>query len=64
MGFLIFWVVLNVYFGLSSVGVLGSEGGIAWEAHIGGFVCGLLIFGFFDKERESEVERPPLSQWN
>jgi membrane associated rhomboid family serine protease len=45
---LVFWVALNVFFGLSSVWVGGAEGGIAWEAHIGGFVCGLLIFGFFD----------------
>ena len=43
-----FWVVLNAYFGLSSVSFGGSGGNIAWEAHIGGFVCGLLIFGFFD----------------
>jgi membrane associated rhomboid family serine protease len=49
IGFLIFWVVLNAYFGLTSAWVGGAEGGIAWEAHIGGFVCGLLIFGFFDK---------------
>lgn len=47
--FLAFWVALNAYFGLSAVRIAGEEGGIAWEAHIGGFVCGLLIFGLFDK---------------
>lgn len=30
--------------GLGSVG----SGGIAWEAHIGGYFAGLLTFGFFD----------------
>ncbi|MFO7479011.1 MAG: rhomboid family intramembrane serine protease [Methyloceanibacter sp.] len=49
LAFLAFWVALNAYFGLSSVRIAGEEGGIAWEAHIGGFVCGLLIFGFFDR---------------
>ena len=48
LAFLVFWVALNAYFGLSSVRIAGEEGGIAWEAHIGGFLCGLLIFGFFD----------------
>ncbi|MGV1014794.1 MAG: rhomboid family intramembrane serine protease, partial [Methyloceanibacter sp.] len=44
--FLAFWVALNIYFGLSSVRLGGAEGGIAWEAHIGGFLCGLLTFGY------------------
>jgi len=47
--FLAIWVGLNAYFGLSSVRIAGEEGSIAWEAHIGGFLCGLLIFGAFDK---------------
>ena len=49
VAFMLFWLAINVYFGLTSIGIGGSEGGVAWEAHIGGFVCGLLIFGFFDK---------------
>jgi membrane associated rhomboid family serine protease len=53
--FLVFWVALNVYFGLSSVSVAGAEGNIAWEAHIGGFLCGLLTFGFFDRDRTAEL---------
>ena len=52
--FLVFWVALNVYFGLSSVWVGDAEGGIAWEAHIGGFLCGLLTFGFFDRAPAAE----------
>ncbi len=47
--FLVFWVAINAYFGLSAVRIAGQEGGIAWEAHIGGFLCGLLTFGLFDK---------------
>jgi membrane associated rhomboid family serine protease len=30
------------------VSIAGTEGNIAWEAHIGGFLFGLLCFGFFD----------------
>lgn len=54
LGFLIFWVVLNAHFGLTSVSFGGAGGGIAWEAHIGGFLCGLLIFGVFDRSGTSE----------
>jgi membrane associated rhomboid family serine protease len=46
--FLVLWVAINAYFGLSAVRIAGQEGGIAWEAHIGGFLFGLLTFGLFD----------------
>ena len=45
---LVFWVVLNFVFGRGFVSIAGTEGDIAWEAHIGGFLFGLLCFGFFD----------------
>jgi membrane associated rhomboid family serine protease len=51
LAFLAFWVAINAYFGLSSVRIAGEAGGIAWEAHIGGFLCGLLIFGAFDRHK-------------
>jgi len=53
VGFLIFWLVLNAYFGLTSVSFGGASDGIAWEAHIGGFLCGLLTFGLFDRSSAS-----------
>ena len=59
LGFLVFWVALNAYFGLSAVRIAGQEGGIAWEAHIGGFLCGLLIFGAFDQGKPAEAEPGP-----
>jgi len=56
--FLALWVAINAYFGLSAVRIAGQEGGIAWEAHIGGFLFGLLTFGFFDTEsRPTNEER-------
>lgn len=61
VAFLILWVALNVYFGLSAVAVRGAEGNIAWEAHIGGFLCGLLCFGYFDEPRARDAEPPVAS---
>ncbi|VAW14567.1 INTEGRAL MEMBRANE PROTEIN (Rhomboid family) [hydrothermal vent metagenome] len=43
--FVAIWAVINLGIGISS---LSFGGGIAWEAHIGGFVAGLLLFGYFD----------------
>jgi membrane associated rhomboid family serine protease len=44
------WVLLNAIFGFGVVSVAGAGEQIAWEAHIGGFLFGLLAFGFFDRE--------------
>jgi membrane associated rhomboid family serine protease len=60
IAFLVFWVAINAYFGISAVRIAGQEGGIAWEAHIGGFLCGLLLFGLFDKGRAPAQETQPL----
>ena len=56
IAFLVFWIALNAFFGLSAVKIGGEQGGIAWEAHIGGFLCGLLLFGAFDRQRPAEDE--------
>jgi membrane associated rhomboid family serine protease len=47
--FLAVWVGLNALFGLGSVS-MGQEAGqeIAWQAHLGGFAAGLLLFNVFD----------------
>jgi len=46
------WLVLN-FLALFGFGGVSSEGGIAWEAHLGGFAAGLFGFGLFDT-----IERP------
>jgi membrane associated rhomboid family serine protease len=38
-----FWIVVQVFNGLISVGRVGDQGGVAWFAHIGGFVAGVLL---------------------
>jgi membrane associated rhomboid family serine protease len=43
------WAGLNLIFGVGAVTMGGVEGSIAWEAHVGGFLFGLLFYGFFDR---------------
>lgn len=43
-----FWFVINILTGLYSVAP-GDLSGIAWEAHIGGFVAGYLAIIWFDR---------------
>lgn len=45
---IISWVVINLLFGLL-LGQFFTAGGIAWEAHLGGFFAGLLLFAWFDR---------------
>lgn len=42
------WTVLNVVLALGASG-LTEAAGIAWEAHLGGFFAGLLLYGFFER---------------
>jgi membrane associated rhomboid family serine protease len=45
---IVMWAGLNLIIGLGAVTLGGVEGEIAWEAHVGGFLFGLLFYGFFD----------------
>jgi membrane associated rhomboid family serine protease len=46
--FLVAWFGLNFLFGLGSVAIPGASGAIAWQAHVGGFLAGLVLFAVFD----------------
>jgi membrane associated rhomboid family serine protease len=48
LAFLLVWFGVNLLFGLGSMGMPGVEQAIAWQAHIGGFLAGLLAFAAFD----------------
>lgn len=48
MAFLATWFGLNLLFGLWAGQSAFAAGSIAWEAHIGGFLAGLLLFNAFD----------------
>lgn len=46
--FVVVWFGSNLLFGLfPALGGMGDEP-IAWQAHLGGFLAGLLLFSFFD----------------
>jgi membrane associated rhomboid family serine protease len=52
------WFVMQLVFGgMSLLRPAGSEGGIAFGAHIGGFVAGLLLVTIF-KRRAVPLWRP------
>ena len=43
------WFALNLLFGLGSLSIAGAASqSVAWEAHLGGFLAGLLLFSSFD----------------
>lgn len=48
---MVIWTLLNFMLGLGGSIITGGSG-IAWEAHLGGFIGGLLLFGLFDPPLE------------
>lgn len=48
LGFLGAWFGLNLLFGIGSWSMVGEDQTVAWEAHVGGFLAGLLLFAIFD----------------
>ncbi|MBS4032402.1 MAG: rhomboid family intramembrane serine protease [Clostridiales bacterium] len=50
--FLGFWFILQIFSGIASIGAAGVS--IAFWAHIGGFVAGLVLVGLFGKKIKCE----------
>ena len=49
LAFLAIWFGVNIVFGVGSIAIGMEEGAnVAWQAHIGGFFAGLLLFSLFD----------------
>jgi membrane associated rhomboid family serine protease len=38
-----FWILVQFVNGFVSLGIVGSGGGVAWFAHIGGFLAGMVL---------------------
>lgn len=51
--FLGVWFGVNLLFGLGSNPLTTEGEQIAWQAHIGGFLAGLLLFSLFDPDRRA-----------
>jgi len=48
IAFLAVWFGMNFVFGLGSNPFTAQSQSVAWQAHIGGFLAGLLLFSLFD----------------
>jgi len=49
--FLGFWFLLQIISGTFALGIGADAGGVAWWAHIGGFIAGAALFPFLRKRR-------------
>jgi membrane associated rhomboid family serine protease len=60
LAFLAVWFGINIVFGIGSIAVGATAQSIAWQAHIGGFVAGLVLFSLFDPvARQSSTQSDP-----
>jgi membrane associated rhomboid family serine protease len=48
VAFIVSWLGVNMLVGLGGLAMPGVEQAVAWQAHIGGFLAGLLLFDLFD----------------
>ena len=48
---LIYWFVIQLVSGLFSSGAFSDSGGVAWFAHVGGFLAGLFLIRLFPNTR-------------
>lgn len=56
-----FWFLTQLYFGAAGLSdPIGSAGGVAYFAHIGGFAFGLALIGLFAKHHRSVPPRYPV----
>jgi membrane associated rhomboid family serine protease len=53
LGFLAVWFGVNIVFGVGSIAIGMDGASVAWQAHIGGFVAGLILFSLFDPARRT-----------
>jgi membrane associated rhomboid family serine protease len=53
--FSLVWGVINIVAGVTGLGLGGQGGAIAWQAHLGGYLAGLLLAGPFDALRPQPV---------
>jgi membrane associated rhomboid family serine protease len=51
------WLVINLVFGIVATPLGVADAAIAWEAHIGGLLAGLILFPLLDPDR------PPWHDW-
>jgi len=53
--FLPLWFLLQFFSGVASLGAGAGGGGVAWWAHVGGFVTGIALVPIFSRRRRSQA---------
>jgi membrane associated rhomboid family serine protease len=61
LGFLGVWFGVNIIFGVGSIAIGADGGSVAWQAHIGGFLAGLMLFSLFDPVPRSALRAADAS---
>jgi len=54
---LLLWFVMQFFSGILTLGASATTGGVAWWAHIAGFVSGILLIRILPKARRSRQRR-------
>ena len=60
--FIVIWLATNFIFGAGAQTLGASEGPVAWIAHVGGFLAGLLLFPLFDRAAPGSRSSPTLGE--
>jgi len=50
-----FWILLQFFSGIGSISNTADSGGVAYMAHIGGFVAGVVLTFLFRGNRAAQV---------
>jgi membrane associated rhomboid family serine protease len=61
LAFLAIWFGVNIIFGVGSIAIGTDGASVAWQAHIGGFLAGLILFSLFDPVPRSAVDAADAS---
>ena len=66
LGFLGVWFGVNILFGVGSLSIGTDGASVAWQAHIGGFLAGLVLFALFDpvpqRTDHAAIASPPEAE--
>jgi membrane associated rhomboid family serine protease len=59
------WFVLQLFTGIGSLGVTDAQdmGGVAYFAHIGGFICGVIFLALLGGLNRPRRQEPPAPWW-
>ncbi len=61
LAFLAIWFGVNIIFGVGSIAIGADGASVAWQAHIGGFFAGLVLFSLFDPVPRASINAADAS---